>query len=178
MVYEFLADGFEEVEAIAPYDMLLRAGVQIKTVSIGETKTVTGAHGIRVEADMLLSELDKAPDHVILPGGMPGAKNLFECKTVTDTVLSVNEKGGIVAAICAAPFILGELGLLHGKKATCFPGFEEHLHGAVLSGERVASDGNIITAVGMGAAVLFGAEIVSSLCGRDKAEEILRSVHA
>lgn len=178
MIYEFLADGFEEVEALTPYDMLLRAGAEIKTVSLNKTKTVTGAHGIKLEADITLDEATLTPEAVVLPGGMPGAKNLRESETVCRIVRETAGRGGVVGAICAAPFILGELGLLEGKKAICYPGFEKCLHGAVISDRNVAVDGNIVTAAGMGAALEFGAELIAVIYGREKADEVLRSVMA
>lgn len=178
MIYEFLADGFEEVEALTPYDMLLRAGAEIKTVSLNKTKTVTGTHGTRIEADITLDEAAEVPDAIVLPGGMPGAKNLRESETVCRIVKETAARGGVVGAICAAPFILGELGLLEGKEAICYPGFEKCLHGAVISDKRVAVDGKTVTAAGMGVALEFGAELVALLCGRERSTEVLRSVMA
>lgn len=178
MIYEFLADGFEEVEALTPYDMLLRAGADIKTVSINRTKTVVGAHGIRIEADITIDEATEMPFAVVLPGGMPGAKNLRESEAVCRTVKETAKCGGVVGAICAAPFILGELGLLDGKQAICYPGFEKCLHGATVSDKRVVTDGHIITAAGMGVALEFGAELISVIYGREKADEVLCSVMA
>lgn len=178
MIYEFLADGFEEVEALTPYDMLLRAGADIKTVSLNRGKTVTGAHGVRIEADITLDEAAKAPDAVVLPGGMPGAKNLRESETVCRIVKETAARGGVIGAICAAPFILGELGLLEGKSAICYPGFEKCLHGAKISDKRVVSDGNTVTAAGMGVALEFGAELITVIYGSEKAAEVLRSVMA
>ena len=178
MIYEFIADGFEEVEALCPLDMLRRAGADIKTVSITPSKEVTGSHAICVKADITLKEIDELPEMVILPGGMPGAKNLRNsaevCRIVTDTY----ENDGYLAAICAAPFILGELGLLQGKQATCFPGFEKSLTGAILSSEKVVRDGKVITAAGMGAAIPFGAELVKTLFGLEKAEALLKAILA
>lgn len=178
MIYEFLADGFEEVEALTPYDMLLRAGADIKTVSINGSKTVIGAHGIKLEADIVLNDATEIPSAVVLPGGMPGAKNLRESEAVCRAVKETAERGGVVGAICAAPFILGELGILIGKEATCYPGFEKCLHGAVVSGKRVVTDGNTVTAAGMGVALEFGAELISVIYGREKADEVLCSVMA
>ena len=183
MIIEFLADGFEEVEALTPLDMLRRAGADIKTVSIKDDKRVTGAHGVTVIADEAVSYAENAEDieAVILPGGMPGAKNLYECETVLETVKNVlKREDGRAAAICAAPFILGRLGLLKGKRATCYPGFEGELEGAIcekiVSGGTVVTDGQITTASGMGVAVPFGAELIRLKYGREKAGEILRSI--
>lgn len=178
MIYEFLADGFEEVEALAPLDMLRRAGKEVRTVSIKSSKQVTGSHGITVTADITLKEIDVLPELVILPGGMPGAKNLRECKEVCKCVTDTYENGGYIGAICAAPFIFGELGLLKGKRATCYPGFEKSLIGATVEGEKVVRDGKIITAAGMGAALLFGKELVSALCGAEAAEKIMKAIIA
>ena len=178
MIYEFLADGFEEVEALTPYDMLLRAGADIKTVSLNRGKTVIGAHGVRIEADITLDEAVQAPDAVVLPGGMPGAKNLRESETVCRIVKETAARGGVIGAICAAPFILGELGLLEGKSAICYPGFEKCLHGAKISDKRVVSDGNTVTAAGMGVALEFGLEIVSALLGKEASDKIRKGVMA
>ena len=178
MIYEFLADGFEEVEALTPYDMLLRAGAEIKTVSLNRVKTVIGTHGIKIEADITLDEAVQTPDAVVLPGGMPGARNLRVSETVCRIVKETAARGGVIGAICAAPFILGELGLLEGKSAICYPGFEKCLHGAKISDKRVAADGKIVTAAGMGVALEFGAELITVIYGIEKAEEVLRSVMA
>lgn len=178
MIYEFLADGFEEVEALTPLDMLIRAGALIKTVSITDKKEVRGAHGITVTADLAVSDARELPELVILPGGMPGALNLRNSSAVTDTVLRTYKNGGYIAAICAAPFILGELGLLDGKEAVCYPGFEDKLSGAALSSKKVVCDGKIITAAGMGVALEFGAAIISELYGSQAADSVLRSILA
>ncbi len=159
MVYMFLANGFEETEAIGCLDVLRRAGIEAKTVTIGE-KQVTGSHGVAIEADMNADDLDfDAIDGVILPGGMPGTTNLQADERVISAVEFCAENGKLVAAICAAPMILGQLGILKGKKAVCYPGFEEHLEGAEVDLSFVAIDGNIITARGAGASMLFGARI-------------------
>ncbi len=157
----FLADGFEETEAIGALDVIRRAEIPIKTVGINGVK-VTGAHGVSVFADVDKNEIDfDALDGIILPGGMPGTINLQKDETVIKAIKLCAEKQALIAAICAAPMILGELGLLCGKAAVCYPGFEKHLVGAKKSGELVSVDGNIITARGAGAAMLFGAEIVN-----------------
>jgi len=178
MIYMFLAQGFEETEALAPLDILRRAGLEVKTVGIGGD-LITGAHGITVKADMPdVLFRDSKPDMVILPGGMPGASNLRACKKVCDLVCLCAGKRIPIGAICAAPFILGELGLLTGKKAICYPGFEDKLIGAEISDKNCVRDGNIITAAGMGAALPFSCELVSILYGKEKAEEILRAIIA
>ena len=159
MVYMFLANGFEETEAIGCLDVLRRAEVETKTVTIG-SKTVKGSHGIIIEADMDADDLDfDTIDGVILPGGMPGTTNLQADERVINAVKFCAENGKLVAAICAAPMILGQLGILKGKKAVCYPGFEEYLEEAEIDLSLVAIDNNIITAKGAGASMLFGARI-------------------
>ncbi|MBQ8255012.1 MAG: DJ-1/PfpI family protein [Clostridia bacterium] len=179
MIYEFLADGFELVEAMTPVDMLRRAGADIMTVSIKDDKAVKASNGVTVIADATLSELsDILPHMIILPGGMPGASNLRACKKVCELVTACSGKEIPIGAICAAPYILGELGLLKNREATCYPGFEDKLIGAKISDKNCVRDGHIITAAGMGAALPFSCELVSILYGMEKAEEILRSIIA
>lgn len=179
MIYEFLADGFELVEAMTPVDMLKRAGADIKTVSITSSKAVTASNGVTVISDMLISELpEEDPEMIILPGGMPGSSNLRACEKVCEMTTDAVKRGIPVGAICAAPYILGELGLLDGKKAICFPGFEDKLKGAVISEKNVVTDGNIVTAAGMGVALPFSYELVSLLYGKEKADDILTSIMA
>ena len=177
-VWLFLADGFELVEALCPLDVLRRAGAEVVTVSLTAQKEATSSNGVTVKTDKTLSELpfDKEPDLVILPGGMPGAAHLRGCPTVCEIVGRVAGKGGFVAAICAAPFVLGELGLLRGRRATCFPGFEDRLTGAVIEKDKVVRDGNIVTAAGMGASLPFAAALVEALFDRSKADAILASI--
>ena len=140
MVYLFLANGFEEIEALTPLDVLRRAGVEVTTVGIGGV-SVTGAHGIRVEADIPdVMYADAAPEAVILPGGMPGAKNLDESRVVDAAVRAAAKRGAVLAAICAAPMVLGHKGLLNGKTAICYPGFETELTGAEIADTRVVQD--------------------------------------
>ena len=172
MIYMFLAEGFEEVEALAPLDIIRRAGLEIKTVGVG-SRVVVGSHGIPVTADMTEAEFsDAAPDTVILPGGMPGTKNLDASGTVHRAVADAVKNGAYICAICAAPMILGKLGLLRGKNAVCYPGFEEYLEGATVSDRKVVRDGKIITAKGMGAAVEFGLAIVAALKGEKTADDL------
>ncbi len=178
MVYMFLAEGFEEVEALCPLDLLRRAGVNIITVGVG-SKNICGAHGIRVEADVRDKEFvyEKA-DMIILPGGMPGTFNLYTSPAVHEAIEKTVNCDGYIAAICAAPSILGMLGLLDGKEATCYPGFEEKLKGAVISYKKVVRDGKIITAAGMGVALEFGLELVKVLCGEAVSEKLRKAVIA
>lgn len=177
MVYCFLADGFEETEAIAPVDMLRRAGVTVKTVGIGKS-VITGSHGLSVICDLTDSEvrLTDELDGVILPGGMPGTLNLDASQTVHSAVDFAVLHQKLVCAICAAPSILGRKGLLSGKKAIAFPGFEKELEGAIISKDPVVKDGVFITAKGAGVAFDFGLEIVAALVSRAKSDEIRSSI--
>ena len=178
MVYLFLANGFEEIEALLPLDLLRRAGVEVTTVGVG-SDTVMGSHGIPVIADIPEGMFaDSTPEMVILPGGMPGSKNLDESRTVDMALAAANRQGALIAAICAAPMVLGHRGLLAGKEAICYPGFEKELTGATISDKRVVRDGNIITAAGMGVAMEFGLELVTALKGRETAEALRRAVLA
>jgi 4-methyl-5(b-hydroxyethyl)-thiazole monophosphate biosynthesis len=176
----FLANGFEEIEALCPLDLLRRAGVEVKTVAIGgETLHVTGSHGIAVLADIDEKDFaDKAPEMVILPGGMPGASNLDASPTVDGAIKSALACDGYLAAICAAPMILGKRDLLVGKRAICFPGFEQYLNGATVASERVVCDGKIITGAGMGVALDFGLALVAALRGKEAAAALRRAVLA
>ncbi len=179
MVYMFLAEGFEEVEALCPLDLLRRAGVDVKTVAVGNNKTVIGAHNISVVADMLEGEFfDEYPEMVILPGGMPGTLNLDSSKIVHCALDFALSKNSYIAAICAAPSILGKRGILNGKEAICYPGFEDKLSGAAISKNKVVVDGKIITAAGMGVALEFGLTLVSLLCGKDKADTLRQGIIA
>lgn len=160
MLYMFLAEGFEETEAIGCLDVIRRAGLEIKTVSIAE-KTVTGSHGVGINADILKAEIDfDNMEGIILPGGMPGTTNLQNDETVQNAISICMEKGLLLAAICAAPMVIGERDVLEGKSAVCYPGFEKYLKGADVKSDLCVSDGNVITARGAGASMLFGAAIV------------------
>ncbi|MBR4035054.1 MAG: DJ-1/PfpI family protein [Clostridia bacterium] len=177
MIYMFLANGFEEIEALLPLDLMRRAGLEVRTVGIGGLD-ITGSHGITVKADMLDTALsDSAPECVILPGGMPGTKNLDASAVVHKALDDALASEALICAICAAPMVLGKRGILCGKNATCFPGFEEYLEGAKVGG-RVVRDGRVITAIGMGAALEFGIEIVAALLGRDAADKLFAAVLA
>ncbi len=170
MIYIFLAKGFEEVEAIATIDVIRRAELEICTVGIG-SKLVCGSHNIPVFCDLDESEISVNDyiDGIILPGGMPGTLNLEKNKTVNDFIKYATENDKLIAAICAAPSILGHKGLLNCKKVTCFPGFENELDGAEVVNDFVVSDGNIITAKGMGSAIGFGLAICEYFCGKEEA---------
>lgn len=176
MIYIFLANGFEEIEALFPLDLLRRAGIDVTTVAVGNGKTVEGAHGIPVVADIHESEFfNGAFDAIILPGGMPGTINLDGSGVVQSAIKTAIDQEKLVCAICAAPSILGKKGYLKGKKATCFPGFEQYLDGAIFTNERVVRDGNFITSKGMGCAAEFGLAIIDALVGTEKANEIAKS---
>ncbi len=179
MVYLFLANGFEEIEALCPLDLLRRAGVEVTTVGVNGADHVMGSHGICVQADLPDTMLrDARPEMVILPGGMPGANNLDDSRTVSDMLRLTAANGGYLAAICAAPMALGHKGYLQGKRAICFPGFEGELTGATVASERVVRDGNVITAAGLGVALEFGLTLVAALKGDAVAAELRRSVLA
>ncbi|MBR4973748.1 MAG: DJ-1/PfpI family protein, partial [Clostridia bacterium] len=167
MIYVFLADGFEECEAIAPIDILRRAQIEVSTVGIG-SKSVTGSHGITVECDIEENQaVFENLNGIILPGGMPGTLNLENNSTVQKFIDFAEKNNLLIAAICAAPSILGHKNLLNGKKATCFTGFEKELLGANVLNEPVVCDQNFITAYGAGAALDFGFQIVSAIKGKD-----------
>jgi len=167
MVYVFLADGFEEVEALTPIDFLRRAGVEVVTAGV-DKKEITGSHNITVKADILASEANpENADMVVLPGGWPGTPNLQADRYVQNAVDVLMHNSKPVAAICAAPMILGEKGLLRGKKATCFVGFEDKLLGADVTDAPVCVDGNIITARSAGVASDFAFELVRVLKGEE-----------
>lgn len=171
----FLADGFEELEALTPVDILRRAGIEVKTVSINETKVVTGAHGVPVTADLLFSEADFSdPEWLILPGGMPGAQNLHDYAPLLDLMKKqAKAEEGHIAAICAAPaVVLGSEGLLAGHKATAYPGFTGLLIGAEVVNNDVVFDGKFVLAPGPAKAAPWALGIVKVQCGIDKAAEV------
>ncbi len=172
-VYVFFADGFEEVEAFTSVDVLKRAGLNVEMITVTPGEIVTGAHGIPVLCDKNIVNCDFFDaDLVVLPGGMPGAATLGECDDLRRLVVRFAEQGKPIAAICAAPMVLGKLGLLKGRKATCYPGFEQYLEGAVCTGAMVERDGNIITGKGPGAAMEFALAIVELLQGKEKVAEL------
>lgn len=172
MVYVLLADGFEEVEAIMPIDIMRRAEIEVKTASVMGTAEVKGAHGISVKADMLVNDvMPEDIDILVLPGGV-GHELLDASNEAHYLINEAHIRGKYIAAICAAPSILGKKQLLTDKKATCFPGYERYLYGAEISGDKVVRDGKFITAKGAGAASDFGFELVSVLRGEDTANKI------
>ena len=179
MVLVFLANGFEEIEALTPVDCLRRCEVDVKTVGVGN-RVVTGSHGIKTVADLDDFEIifDEKIDMIILPGGMPGTLNLEKSETVQRAIDHCVENGIPIAAICAAPSILGHRGLLKGKKATCYVGFEDQLEGAeVITDVPCVTDGNIITACGMGNALEFSCEIIRKLISAERAELLLKALN-
>lgn len=176
MIYIFAAPGFEEIEAITTLDILRRAELEAQLVGVGG-KRVTGAHGIAVECDISDSETSAADlEMIVLPGGMPGTLNLEKSAVVQKYIDYVVKENLWLAAICAAPSILGHKGLLDGKRVTCFPGFEQQLGDAVHTGNRVEVDGRLITGKGPGASVPFALTLVEKLCGREKSDALEASL--
>lgn len=174
MVYVFLADGFEEVEAIEPVDIMRRAGLDVLTVGLSDAP-VTGSHGIEVKADIVIDEVDYDNiEAVVLPGGGLGHERLDASDSVHAVINYAAAHGKYICAICASPSILGRKQLLSGKRATCFPGFEKYLYGAEYVTDKAVVDGKIITARGAGAAAEFGFEIVAALKDREAADEVKR----
>lgn len=172
MIYVCLAEGFEEIEALAPVDILRRAQFEVRTVGVtGEA--VTGAHGIRVTADLTPGQVKpETMEMLVLPGGMPGTKNLEASGFVRELLLTAHRNNAWIGAICAAPSILGHAGLLKGRKATCFPGFESELTGAQVSSAPVEQDGRLITARGAGTAVAFGLKLAEALSSPQQASQL------
>ncbi len=173
MIYMFLAEGFEEIEAITPIDIIRRAGLNIRTVSVSDSLGVVGGQGITIMADKIFSEADFSDaDMLILPGGGKGTENLAKHEGLKELLVDHNESGKYVAAICAAPTILGQLGMLKDKNATCYPGCEDKLVGAKINELAVILDGNIITSKGPGTAHNFGLKIVKTLLNSDIAKKL------
>lgn len=172
-VYEFLATGFEEVEALIPLDIMRRAGVDFKTVSVTGEKVVESAHGVKIEADLLIEEADFSDaDLLMLPGGLPGATNLNEHAGVKKALVEQNIRGKMIGSICAAPMVLGGLGMLEGKRATCYPGFEEYLEGAEYTHELCTVDGNITTGEGPAATFPYAYKLLEALTDKKTADGI------
>ncbi len=175
--YVFLAEGFEEVEALTPIDLLRRAGVEVITVSVTGEKTVCGSHQIPVAADLLFEEMDyEGADLLVLPGGMPGTLNLKAHEGLAGLLKEQYMAEKYVAAICAAPMVFGGLGFLQGRKASIYPGMEEELIGAEVSFDPVSVDGHVVTSRGVGTAIPFALELISLLCGREKADQIGKAI--
>ena len=178
MIFVFLEEGFEEVEALATVDVLRRAGLDVKTVGVTGA-TVSGSHSIPVVCDTVIDavEPDDSIEAVVLPGGMPGTLNLEKDEKVISFIDYAYENGKYVCAICAAPSILGKKGLLEGKEAICFPGFEEYLYGAMVSEKSVCVDGKIITAKACGVALKFGKVIAEQFIGKEKADGLWETLY-
>lgn len=172
-VYEFLATGFEEIEALIPLDIMRRAGVEFKTVSVTGAKEVESAHGVKITADLLFEEADLSDaDLLMLPGGLPGATNLNEHVGVKKSLIEQNRKGKMIGAICAAPMVLGGIGLLRGKRATCYPGFEKYLDEAEYTHELCTVDGNITTGEGPAATLPYAYTLLETLTDHKTADNV------
>lgn len=176
MIYVMLADGFEEIEALAFVDILKRADVDVLTVSADNSETVTGSHGITVVPDIKLKDVCEIGEGVVLPGGLPGTYNLRDNPQVIKILDEHNKAKKYIAAICAAPSVLGKFGFLENKKATCYPSFEEELSGAIYSPDRVVVDDNVITSRGAGTAHDFAFKFVELLKGESEANKIRSSM--
>lgn len=177
MIFVYIAEGFEELEALTPVNVLRRADVEVALVSIESELCVKGAHGIEISCDMLLEESERLQaDMLILPGGMPGALGLANCKLLLDRIVKENEKKTRIAAICAAPMVLAKAGVLKGKKATIYPGMEGELEGAHHCTDKVCIDGNIITSQGPATAMPFAFALLEAVSGKEKAEAIKMSM--
>ena len=179
MAYIFLADGFEEIEAVTPIDILRRGGVEVKTVGIGG-KTVTGSHGVPITCD--IAEEDVKPEEIdmmILPGGIPGTPNLSKSLTIQEGLVYAMQENLWIAAICAAPSVLGENNVLRGRKYTCYPGFEDDKKfGGTYTAKPLEQDGKVITSSGAGNAFSFGLYLLAAFVGEEKAMEVGRSMQA
>ncbi len=173
----FFATGYEEIEALTVVDILRRAGEEITMVSVTDERSVTSSHGVEVTMDKVLSEVNfDETDVIVLPGGMPGTKNLEACAALMEQVDAFVQAGKTVAAVCAAPSILGHRGHLNGKKACSFPDMESQLEGAEVLREPAVIDGNIITGRGMGAAIPFGLAILEKLQGKEAADAMGKKI--
>ena len=176
-IYVFLADGCEEIEALTPVDIFRRAGEDVTTVSVMGREDVTGSHGITVRADKKIEdEAFEDGDLLFLPGGMPGTLNLGANEKLKNLILSYHSQGRRLAAICAAPSVLGALGGLEGKEAACFPGFEGKLTGATVLEKPAVISGNVTTGRGMGAAVDFALEVLTQLQGAETARQMAEKI--
>ncbi|WP_029322745.1 DJ-1 family glyoxalase III [Butyrivibrio sp. AE3004] len=173
----FLAEGFEEIEALTVVDLCRRAQLNIDMVSVMGTLSVKGSHGIEVKADKLIDDVNfDEMDMLVLPGGMPGTTNLDKTEKLTDQILAFNEAEKYISAICAAPCVFGRLGILQGKKACVFPGLEENLTGADVQMTETTVDGHILTSRGMGTAIPFGLAIVERFCGKEAADKLGKGI--
>lgn len=177
MIFVYIAEGFEEVEALTPVDVLRRADLELATVSIESDLCVKGAHDIEISCDMLLEESEKfQADMLVFPGGMPGSLGLANCQTLLSRIAKENEKKTWIGAICAAPMVLAKAGVLKGRKATIHPGMENELAGAEVCADRVCRDGNIITSQGPGTAMAFAFSLLEAISGKEKAADIKKGM--
>lgn len=178
MVYVMLGEGFEEAEAIVPVDLLRRAGVEVQLAGVSGHK-VTSSHGVAVECDCTLKELDEeAMEMLILPGGLGGVESILNSERALGVIQRAGDRGAYIAAICAAPTILARLGMLDRRKAVCYPGMEDLMLSAVVQrGTPVVVDGHLVTAEAAGSSFAFGFKLVEILAGKDRAEEVRRGVH-
>lgn len=175
-VYAFVSDGMEEVECLAVCDVLVRAGVEVKLVSIMGRKEITGSHGFKITADTVFEEITDDADVLFLPGGMPGTLNLTEHAGLAEMLKAHAAEGKRLAAICAAPSVLGGLGLAEGHKVTCFPGWEPKMTGAECTGACVVTDRLISTGRGMGCSIDLGLELVKLLVDEEKSKELKKKI--
>lgn len=168
----FLAHGFEEVEAVTVIDFLRRAGIQVEIIGV-TGKSITGSHGISVTADVEIQGTESSYDALVIPGGMPGAKNIAECEFAVQMIKSLDRRGGLIAAICAAPaVVLGAHDLIRGRAVTCYPGFEDKLQNGIFKEDAVVTDGNLISSRGPGTAAEFSLAIIAYLADPGTAETL------
>ena len=173
----FFANGYEEIEALTVVDLTKRAGIETWMVSVTGERKVTGSHGIEVTMDKIFAEVDfEEVEMIVLPGGMPGTINLEACEPLMEKVKEFDKKGKYISAICAAPTMLGHLGLLKGKAACCYPGMEEGLEGADVVYDSTASSEHILTSRGMGTAIDFGLQIIARFCGQETARDMAQKI--
>ena len=176
-VYVFMADGTEEVEALTVVDLLRRAKIEVVTVSVMGRKQIVSSHKIGIETDELFGESEYSDgDMIVLPGGMPGTNYLKEHEGLRETLFAYRTEGKYLAAICAAPLVYGCNGMLEGKKAICYPGFEAELKGALVTDAPVVTDGTFITSKGLGTAIDFSLELIAVLAGRETAKNVAEAV--
>ena len=173
----FLADGFEEIEALTPADLLRRAGIRVDLVAVGDSLDITGRSGITVRADMAFEDAEfEGADMLVLPGGMPGTTNLENSKELKELIGKFDSEGKRIAAICAAPSVFGHMGLLEGRKAVCYKGMEGELYGAVIADAEAVTDGNITTSRGAGTAVEFALELIRVLLNEEMSTKVKEDI--
>lgn len=173
----FFADGTEEIEALTVVDLLRRAKIETYLVSVTDDKKITGSHDITVMADKVFEEVDfDDVDMLVIPGGMPGTLKLKACDKLADKIKEFHKSGKGLAAICAAPIVLGANGVLKDKKATCYPGFEDELMAKEFVANPVVKEGNVITSRGLGTAIEFSSAIIEYLCNKETADGILNGI--